>query len=200
MVFFWIINLKFGANYETPNRHDELAVKRLEAVLSSDLWELRLQRLTKICFGFMCHFPKSFWAERWICSPLCWRLLWVGAAGWKSATKEILVLSLMVTLCNRCCLRIRGGCLICLLQTWSLLKLLCTKHCRENSILLKHSPPSGRAAVENYKNKSETQMKEYCAITFVFTVIRAETAQGGKKGIIALPKENTCIKNKSLNE
>ena len=65
---------------------------------------------------------------------------------------------------------------------------------------MKHSPPSGRAAVENYKNKSETQMKEYCAITFVFTVIRAETAQGGKKGIIALPKENTCIKNKSLNE
>lgn len=71
-----------------------------------------------------------------MCRPLGWCLWWGGAAGWKSATKEIPVLSLMATLCNRCCLPIRGGCLICLLQTWSLLKLLCTKHCLENSILL----------------------------------------------------------------
>lgn len=67
MVFFWIINLKFEANYKTPNRHDG-CVRRLEAVLSSDLWELRLQRLTKICFGFYVPFLKSFWGERWICS------------------------------------------------------------------------------------------------------------------------------------
>lgn len=86
----------------------------------------------------------------------------VSAAGWKSAsaTKEIPVLSLMVTLCNRCCY-ILGRLLNLSLVNMKPLETIMYYTLSE----IFHSfvtQSFRRVAVYNSKNKGETQMKKCC--------------------------------------